>query len=367
MTTSPAVSIITLTYNHERFLRDCLDSVLAQTAGAWEQIVLDDGSTDATAEIAARYRDPRIRYVRQGNQGILHLARSYNTALGLCRAPLVAILEGDDWWPPDKLEALVPAFDDPEVVLAFGRTSVAREVRASTIPTIPAPGCRAALDETVLENRPVGRAALAMLDGRCLTFTYPCSVVVRRASLERIGGFQERPELPLTDYPTFLRLTLEGRFHYVHRTMGYWRVHHLGTTLGQREAIWRGVHREAAAFRRAYGARLPITPAEWDRLERGWHRILGYLSLQTARRLLVSGRSADARFHLHHALRHGWPRPRLGAMLALVASYAGGSIEPLYRAAGHPWYRRGASGAPEYVVPAPRRAAWSTGARQVSP
>jgi len=74
----PLVSIITPTYNHERFIAQCIESALAQTYPHWEQIIIDDGSTDRTAEIVARYDDERIIYVRQANQGIWRLAETYN-------------------------------------------------------------------------------------------------------------------------------------------------------------------------------------------------------------------------------------------------------------------------------------------------
>jgi glycosyltransferase involved in cell wall biosynthesis len=117
---SPLVSIITPTYNHEKFIRACIESVLRQTYQNWEQIIIDDGSTDATAQIVREYCDDRIRYYYQENAGIEALAHTYNGALSLARGELVAILEGDDFWPGDKLSRMVPAFENSSVVLAYG-------------------------------------------------------------------------------------------------------------------------------------------------------------------------------------------------------------------------------------------------------
>ena len=112
------VSIITPTYNHEKFIGACLDSVRAQTDPDWEMIVVDDGSTDRTGDLvaAAAAADPRIRHVRQPNKGLARLGETYNEALRLARGDLVAILEGDDFWPPHRLAVQRPAFDDPAVV-----------------------------------------------------------------------------------------------------------------------------------------------------------------------------------------------------------------------------------------------------------
>ncbi len=63
MALDPLVSIITPTYNHENFISECLESVLAQSYANWEQIVIDDGSTDRTAKIVSQFKDDRIKYI----------------------------------------------------------------------------------------------------------------------------------------------------------------------------------------------------------------------------------------------------------------------------------------------------------------
>ena len=75
MATDPLVSIITPTYNHENFIAQCLESVLSQSYVAWEQIVVDDGSTDRTREIISQYKDERIKYIHQANKGIHQACR----------------------------------------------------------------------------------------------------------------------------------------------------------------------------------------------------------------------------------------------------------------------------------------------------
>jgi glycosyltransferase involved in cell wall biosynthesis len=271
----PAVSIITPTYDHAAFLGHCVESVLGQTFPSWEQIIIDDDSTDGTTDVAQRYRDPRIRYVRQAHVGLARLPETYNRALAMCRAPLIAILEGDDYWPADKLEALVPAFDDPAVVLAYGLTDVVGDARGDFPCRIPGPDFLHRFAPEVATNTPPGRAALAMLDYAALTFTYPCSVILRRAALDRIGGFQQRPGLAITDHPTFLRLSLEGRFHFEPRVTGYWRVHGGGATVHRMDEILEGVYGEVVRFHAEYGDRVQITAAQWRGIQRRWTRARG--------------------------------------------------------------------------------------------
>src|SRR5688500_11247566 len=107
---APRVTVITPVYNAERYLGACIDSVLAQTFGDWEQIIVDDGSSDGTEAVARSYTDARIRYLRLPHRGLSALAESYNTALREARGGVIAILEGDDVWEPHKLERQVPLF-----------------------------------------------------------------------------------------------------------------------------------------------------------------------------------------------------------------------------------------------------------------
>lgn len=346
----PAVSIITPTYNHGRFIGDCIEGVLAQGWSSWEQVIIDDGSTDDTAAVVARYRDPRIRYLRQEHRGLEGLADTYNDGLAMCRAPLVAIVEGDDYWPADKLATLVPAFADPDVVLAYGVTEVVGEARSEFVERIPALDFGRRFPEGTLTNTPVGSAAVAMMTYGGLTFTYPCSVVIRREALERIGGFQSRPGLLITDHPTFLRLALEGRFHFEPRTMGYWRVHTRGATIQHMDRILHVLHQEVVQARCELGDRLGLTSARWDEIESEWQKAEGWMSLRAARRLLVSRRWRDARPHLRHAATSGRWTTRATAYLGLAASHLHVSVESIYRARGRPWFRTGHGGEVEIIV-----------------
>ena len=108
------VSIITATYNHEKFIAKCIESVLRQTYPNWEQIIVDDGSTDNTESIVREYaaKDSRIKYIRKEHEGIMNLKNSYNLALDNSTGDLIAILEGDDYWPDYKLEVQVPYFKE---------------------------------------------------------------------------------------------------------------------------------------------------------------------------------------------------------------------------------------------------------------
>ena len=97
----PRVSIVIPSYNHGRFLRECLDRVLAQTFEDWELILVDDGSKDDSVAIARTYKDPRVHvHVNDKNLGTYGTQQA---GLNLATGEFVAILNSDDLWEPRKL------------------------------------------------------------------------------------------------------------------------------------------------------------------------------------------------------------------------------------------------------------------------
>ena len=188
MSATPAVAIITPTHNHEQYIGACLESVLAQTRGDWEMVIVDDGSRDRTLEIARGYDDPRIRVRAHARaRGLERLGEAYREALDATAAPLVAILEGDDTRPPDKLRVQLPHFEASEVVLAYGAAG-----------EIDSEGCRYGTyrrhpPDSAAENRPIG-SILPHLLGQ--NFIVAATVVVRRAALEDVGGFWQPAGIP---------------------------------------------------------------------------------------------------------------------------------------------------------------------------
>jgi glycosyltransferase involved in cell wall biosynthesis len=211
---TPLVSIITPTFNHERFIGSCIDSVLAQTYTNWEMIVIDDGSTDGTwGEVMKRASgDSRIRPMRQDNKGIGRLAETYNAALAQARGSLVAVLEGDDCWPATKLERQVPVHVNGRFDLSFGQmqfVDIAGKIGAYTHP--PAVFFRD--DRSDIFPR--------LLRGEF--FIPPVTVMIDREVLRQIGGFQQPAGLPVVDYPTWLTIAARGAVEYIPEVLGYWR------------------------------------------------------------------------------------------------------------------------------------------------
>ena len=113
---APLVSVIIPVYNGEAFVVEAVNSALAQTYSNLEVVIVDDGSPDNAAKLVqTRYQDEaRVRLVRQPNTGT---AAARNTGIRYARGTLIALLDQDDRWLPEKLVRQVPLFDDPQVGL----------------------------------------------------------------------------------------------------------------------------------------------------------------------------------------------------------------------------------------------------------
>jgi glycosyltransferase involved in cell wall biosynthesis len=103
---SPLVSCIVPVFNGERYIREALDSILAQTYRRLEIIVADDGSTDRTAEIVATFKDT-VLYLKQNNAGP---ATARNLGVRAASGDFIAFLDADDLWHPEKVGRQIARF-----------------------------------------------------------------------------------------------------------------------------------------------------------------------------------------------------------------------------------------------------------------
>jgi glycosyltransferase involved in cell wall biosynthesis len=228
------VSIITPTYNHEKFIAECIESVLAQTYPHWEMIIIDDASTDKTPYIVEEYakKDERIKFIRhQKNWGIYRLADTYNQALELSKGDYIAILEGDDFWPKNKLETQICYFTiEKESILSHGLVAIVNNRRVKI--------CRYLWKSNIRENIPTGSILKAFLFGENPIFAV--TVMLKREWLEKIGGFYPKDmQLTLVDYPTWMELSLYGKFVFIPKIIGFYRKHNFSITSLYPETMWR--------------------------------------------------------------------------------------------------------------------------------
>ncbi|TMK77507.1 MAG: glycosyltransferase family 2 protein [Actinobacteria bacterium] len=242
----PSVSVVITTYNQASYIGAALESVFAQTLPPDEVIVVDDGSMDDTPGRIAPYRD-RLVYIRQANQGI---AASRNAAIRQAQGELLAFLDGDDIWDPEKLACQVAAaVAHPRAGLIavngvqFSDTGLTRE---SLFPPPIASLFRdgeecVSLDSyrTFLRGNVVGTTSQVMIPAR---------------TFETVG--LSDPSLALvSDWDLYLRIAEEYPVTFVARRLTRWRFHE-GSASGpakMRELRWGedGVYMLAKHVRRA--------------------------------------------------------------------------------------------------------------------
>lgn len=319
----PRVSVITPTYNAAPFVRACVQSVLAQTFSDWEMVVADDGSNDGTPDLVEAFGDPRVRCLRLPHRGLRALAETYNAALAASTGELVAVLEGDDVWPPDKLAVQLAGFADPTVQLSWGAGwDVDAEGRFLK------PSRRASTDgsTTRIDNPSLFRELLG--DD---VLVPAISVMARRSALERIGGFHQDGTNHYVDLPTWLHLLAANPgitlFHA--HVLGHWRRHPTQVTNRHHDRVlrerWRVIREVTAALDGATRARVGWSPG-LDRLNRSrW-------TLSCARAALRARRFSRAR-RLFLAVVAGAPERalRFKALKGLVSASIGVDLSAAWR------------------------------------
>lgn len=242
------VSVVIPVWNGERYLAEAIESVRAQTHPDFELVVVDDGSTDATATIAGHYAgiDPRIRLVRQPNGGV---AAARNTGLEVARGEWVACLDHDDLMLPHRLERQIAFIARHPEVKVFG--SVCEYVNEQAHPcghTIGAPiSSRADLDALLTKGHLIG-------------LTHP-SVMMHRETIRALGGYDPAME-PAEDLDLWLRVADAG--HLVlqdDEVLTRYRVHARSITGAHAARGWR-TSRWAAARAAARRAGRPEPPMQ---------------------------------------------------------------------------------------------------------
>ncbi len=190
---NPKVTVIVPCYNHAHFLPDAIHSILGQTFVDWEAIIVDDGSTDNTQEVAAQFTDPRIRYIYQENRG---LSAARNTGLRNARGEFIALLDADDMWEPEFLEISVRMLETNRNIAA---TYCGFRYMDSNGNMLPISVCRVV---------PPDRFRDELLKGSWLS---SCSVVVRASVYQEVGLFDESLSA-CEDYDMWLRISAKHQF-----------------------------------------------------------------------------------------------------------------------------------------------------------
>ncbi len=278
-------------FNGEQFLREAIDSVVAQTYENWEIIFWDNQSSDGSAQIVTRYADSRIKYFRAPTHTSLYEARNY--AIAKSAGDLIAFLDVDDWWAPTKLEYQVPLFEDRSVGLASGNYWIEHTLRGSRFKA---------------HNRAIPSGSV--LDDLLRSY-FVCMVtlVVRRSAFDGLEyGCDPRFSI-IGDFDLVVRLASRWKLGFVQEPIAHYRLHG-----GNLSRVLRGRYiEEVEMWLAEVGQREPV------RSSPGLDGLRTELQYSKALDQLFDGQRLRA-FRLSRALPMGRFKARLWASMFLPTS-----------------------------------------------
>jgi glycosyltransferase involved in cell wall biosynthesis len=219
MSPRPLVWVVTPVYNGERYLAECIESVLAQTYGDWLFHVVDNRSTDRTADIARRYAEADSRIVLSKNEEFLPILANWNRALLAMpdEAKYCKVVHADDVLAPDCLEKMVAVAErHPSVSVVSSYADWGGEIRHTEGVSYPS---------ELVSGREICRAAL---EGTSYVFGSPSSLLLRadpiRERMRERGTFYNEKNYHADTEVCFelLRTTDLG---FVHQVLTYTRIH----------------------------------------------------------------------------------------------------------------------------------------------
>ena len=207
----PRVSVVIPTYNRGELLCETIDSVLAQTYHDFEIIVVDDGSTDNTAQLLSRYQDDvRLVYRAHKNSGV---AATRNYGIRLARGEFLAFLDSDDRWLPQKLERQVQFADaHPEYGLIateisnFNKRGVVVETK----------------NKAAAYRIKNGHVVEELLFGNWIQTS---TVLARRECVQAVGGFDEEVGQFGEDWLTWMRIASRSPIYFLPEPLVEYRIH----------------------------------------------------------------------------------------------------------------------------------------------
>jgi glycosyltransferase involved in cell wall biosynthesis len=290
----PTFSVVIAAYNAERTLPATMRSVLTQTRADFELIVVDDGSTDGTADTAGHPSDQRLLYMRQQNLGP---AAARNAGIERATGTFVSLLDSDDLWLPNYLETMAAAFDaSPGADLAFTDAwrldDTTRRIHRRTIMSQQHPPAHPPAEAQQL---------LAALLERNFVYT---SATVRRDALTRAGGFKTLTRSE--DYELWLRLAAQGsRFVNTRKILAVYRDRP-GSRIHSPVAMLQGRKEIYEHVLSSYELSPPVRAVAERRLAETTQRLRAETALPAARR---NGTALERIVHDIRVYRRSPPAP----------------------------------------------------------
>jgi GT2 family glycosyltransferase len=306
----PTVSVLLPTYDRAEYLGAAIESVLGQTFGDLELIVVDDGSTDGTDRLLAAITDPRLWVVRGRHAGC---ATALNAGLAVARGRHIARNDSDDVWSPDLLAELVPLLDaHPELGMAYARCD---GMHADGTPS------------GATRGGPLRYPDDAFSSLLYANYTPSIATIFRRTCLERVGVYDEGLTYA-EDWDLALRITRHFPVAFVDRVLARIREHPGNATALSSPTLRKRTSELAAVLDKAFAE--PALPARAARM-----KALAYRNhhIGTALQWLMLGDSREAGRAFAAAFREGGnPLGTLGrAVLSSAVWFGLSRYEPTSR------------------------------------
>jgi len=287
----PRTSVIITSFNYAEYLPTAIASVLAQSDPDFELIIVDDGSTDGSREIARRFTDPRIRVLLQPNRG---LGAARNAGLEAARGNFITFLDADDIWVPTKLAAQVAfMLSHSDTGLIYCRFGV-----------IDPDGAILASGPSRLALKPSGFIIRSLLVGNVIGT--PSTICFRRELIEDGALRFDESQMYMEDWHFYLRLAMQTRIQFLDSTLAYHRRH--GRNMSRQIQTATAQALRTAQFGLVLARQhLNLSDKSLRRLER---QALAYVEAVTAREYAKAGHLAQTRIHAARALRYAPLRTR---------------------------------------------------------
>ena len=320
MMKEPLVSLIMPLYNHEKFVERAISSIINQTYKNWELIVIDDGSTDRSKEIVHSFKDERISYSYQENQGVLNLAKTINKGLEIAKGELVTMMPSDDSWPEERFTTQVPHMLDSGVILSFAKMNLIDEKDNIIGHSDPS------LFSNNLSNFPNGNILQDLLINN---FIGEPTILIKTDVLKKIGGYQQPNEMLAEDYPTSLYLSCEGKFKFIDETLANYRFHSSQMTrlhivdmvLKDKEFVmqfFQGLHEEISG-RSGYS---------YESLEKKWDEKISRSHFSLARRLAFINKMSESRKNFYKSFIQSRNfKIKIASLLGILSTLIGLDVE----------------------------------------
>ena len=202
----PLVSIIINCFNGEKYLKDCLTSVLNQSYSNWEVIFWDNQSSDDSKKIFYEFKDKRFKYYISSRHTPLYEAR--NDAIKKSKGEIIAFLDTDDWWENNKLEKQMPLFENKKIGMVYSNCYLFFEKKNKKKIYVKNFLKSGNITEHLFKNYEVGIV----------------TVLLKRQAYDSVFGFNNKYNI-IGDFDLIMRLSTKCEFDCIQEPLAHYRIH----------------------------------------------------------------------------------------------------------------------------------------------